>query len=310
MPIDFQRPIRSLRSLPSSEFEQDAQGGMPGMQSNDALLLRSLQGQRATETEERLFNATRTGDKNEALALKGLIGGLQEKQATSPLGLDIGRKEAGEDFMAEQGFKAQSQGFESPAAMSQYGRGQAEAKQQQPLEIARLQSNADLDKQRLANQGRIDLEQEQQKNPFLQYLQGGIAPPSNVKGMSVPGQGSVTFQSDPTSSMGKVPSSTYTQIQKAREARDRSGTGLFGMGGGRDRAQAALDQQIAAAFNQMNLPSEIRDTANQIMANPKAASAPFSAIAPGLVAEDGSSLSPEELQSVRVALSILRGKDF
>jgi hypothetical protein len=304
MPIDFQRPIRSLRSLPETAFDQSAQGGMGGMQANDALLLRSLQGQRADELEPRLFNAIRTGDRNEAVALKGLIGSIEDRRESSPLGQDIARKELGDDFLAEQGFKAKAQGFDTPAAMAQYGRGQAEAKLRQPLDVARMESETLLEKQRLANQGAINLEQEQQKNPLLEYLQGGAQIPSGVKGMSVPGQGSVTFQSNPSDSVGKVPTSTYSAIQKARDARDRSSTGLFGIGGGRDRAQAALDQQIAAAFNQMNLPSKVRDVANAIAADPEDAQKPFDALAADV---DG---DPQMLQQLRQALSILRGRDF
>jgi hypothetical protein len=133
------RPLTDLTGEPGgSPVEQDPS-------STDYLYKTRL----ADETKDRLFNATRAGDPNEAAALKGLLGTTEQDIADSPI---TQQRAQGEDYLAKQR-AARTVGFDSSQEQGQFG---------QKLEMAKATAPVDVEKLR----GMFGVQQEQERGKW------------------------------------------------------------------------------------------------------------------------------------------------
>jgi hypothetical protein len=198
------RPLTDLTGEPGgSPVEQDPS-------STDYLYKTRL----ADETKDRLFNATRAGDPNEAAALRGLLGTTEQDIADSPI---TQQRAQGEDYLARQR-AARLQGFDSSQEQGQFN---------QKLETTKATAPVDVEKLR----GMFNVQQEQERGKAL---------------VEASKQRELGYAGRTTASMIRNQNDNSTRLQVAKmNAGDRVGAAAIGrIITERSRIQEGIDRGV------------------------------------------------------------------
>jgi hypothetical protein len=168
MPINYFQPLDSLRNLPNSGFKYKAPdygvdstddtsavgapGGVPNIDTgqfhsdpNSNLELASLQDQRLSELKDNAAKGLRMAAPGNSQSE------LESDIASNPLTAQHGQVE---DYMKKRA-TAQLSGFHTPQEAAGYGRSMEEEKMRQPVTLAGMNNQTELQKQTLANQGSL-----------------------------------------------------------------------------------------------------------------------------------------------------------
>lgn len=313
----------------------NAAQALKGLRANEPLDAYLLQKQRQSELEDRVGRAERNG-----------VTSLQETQtnpygvwnnahtALQQVGDDLARSPVGPASAQAQevassrasdqaaiaagfggdrnimrgsrGYGNVGDGFSPTQRANEAGRAAAQYKVDVPVRAAEAAGATDVQKQGLANQGALGVQQEitsrEKNNPLLRLLDNGIDP-SKLKGVTIPHAGGVTFQS--TGAGGtKIPAPILTQIAAGRAAVQSKGEkGMFGMGGPTPE-KTQLDQSIANALTYVNAAPEIHEFAKGVADDPTLKDMSLDDI---LAHTGEDSLTPEEKAAVQDYLYIYRG---
>lgn len=313
MPIDYFKPLNSLRNLPGSALSSRFAGGGndPSLEGYD------LAGQLRSEAEENAISAQRAGAGRDAQAFDALSRLYKGDMDQSPITKQkafLDEAESANQAAMRQGFGIQDLNSPSQRA-GQYERQLETAKAMAPLEVARTnaqtalanaQTNAqaELAKQQEATRGVIEAAKINQK-PYDQFF--GAISGEDGRGLQ-PGDtasmGGMSFH------RGGVPHAAnvnplYTQLATARQALQQSQGGISGLFGGGSGQQAKVDQLVAAIIAQHPADNGIKNIARQIASDPEDKNLSFAQILPKI-----GGLPPDKVDQLRDLLSVLRGKDF
>lgn len=291
-------PPQTERAIPGSGLEPS-----PGLEQSPELQLHSLQGRRMDELDDRIFGAQRVGDAREVGALQGL---------RSSLGADIqeGPIEKQRPFVEDyekRRYEAGLGGFASPQEQAGYEQSMAAEKLRLPLQQEKIRGEYDLAKQQEASRGQLGVAQEYAKsNPLFSLLNSGNLDINNIRSLSSPRGGSVSFGA-PRTTPGYQ--QRLTRLENARRDWERSRWfGQYGAGGAGETA--AMNQAIADAIAEHPADEGVKDMVRQIVASPQYAQLPASQILNLIEPADGQPITPDEAQAIRDLLGIVRGRDF
>ena len=291
--------------IPSMKRPSAAQGLSElgaGMSANVPIALRGLQEQRQGELEDRIDSGAGIVDTSRE---KAFLGRLNNDISESPYTGDAEQNRVESIRGLQQ--QAQLQGFESPQVASEYGRAQERRKLEIPVEAQRAAGQQDVLKQQEANKGALAIQESKggQAENFLNMLNQTRASGGDVSHVTLPGGGgSVSYASGGNKI---VPPALTTQLQKARQAYESSG-GWFDFTQGAKKA--ALDQAIASVMNAHHAQPGIKDLVRSIAGNPRKSNLPADQLLSQIQPEDGSAMTPAEIQEFKDLLGIIRGRDF
>lgn len=265
----------------------------------------------------------------EVTALKNMLGSTQQDIAESPITSQIGEANdyrERERGAIEAGFGGGSfqrgpnqRQYQNPLqAQAQYGREQAEAKLQQPMDIARTQAEAELGKQRVASQGALDVAKEQsrggldiQRNftDFQRSLQGGQGG-QQPQSVTMPGRfggGSINMGAASSRIPKPIPPAVTQAITVARRNYEvaKQSEGMWSGSQASQAAKAALDQAIAAGI--YNFPADDpahKDFVQAILNDPQASKLALDQI---LQLKGETDVTPDEIAEIQEMLNLFRG---
>ena len=263
-----QQALDILRKLSTQPYKPD----IDSSQNDPDVQLYNVNNQRADEYKDRIFANQRAAAASmdpvqqgqyagEVGALKGMFGSAQQDIAESPI---TAQHTQTEDYRARQR-AAVEQGFNgTDPAQTQaiYGRTQAEAKLNQPTDIANIQAQSDLAKQQEASRGALGVAQEQrggamdiQKNfaDLQKSLFGGGGNGETPNRVTFPGRSGGGGFGFPTNPNGGNPSASLLNIvtRARQEVESAKASEHWYAPGTSERvtaAQAALDQAIGNVF--------------------------------------------------------------
>jgi hypothetical protein len=311
MPIDYFKPLDSLKTLPNSEFTRARGGfaGVPGSGSDD-LESFGLEDQLKREAELNSVSSQRAGDPRDAKAFSSLAGLYGDRMGSSQIGQQhdlLASRASADEAALQAGFGPEGMDVSnSPsAARGAYQRKLETTKVTAPLEVARTNAQGGVEQQRVANQGALDVAKEKgsQYENFLGMLNNTTGG-RGVSHLSAPGGGGVTFdQQRPT------PTPLIQGITNARAALEKAkqgAGGISGFMGGNSRLQAAqsvYDQAVQGALAQDPSDPEAKEYALSIAKHPQ-----FSKMGvDDILAAQGHQLLPEQRAELQRLLGLIRG---
>lgn len=305
MPIDYFKPLNSLRDLPGSALRSRfaGQGTQdPSLEGYD------LADQLASEAEENAIQAQRAGAGRDAQAFEALKNIYKGDMASNPITrqrLFLDQAEAANQAALREGFGAGANPDLPSAQAAGYGRQIETAKAMGPLRVAQENARAELEKARITGQSNVDVARIGQK-PYDQFFsvisgdQGQGMQPGDTASM-----GGMSFHKGGSPAHPNL-NPLYQQLATARQAAQTAGGGLAGFLGGGAAQQAKVDQLITAIMAQHPADEIVKNAARQISINPEDKNLPFDQIVPRL---EGN-ITPERISQLRELLAVLRGRDF
>ena len=272
-------------------------------------LARLRHGQRQ-EQEERLFNALRahggaTGAgpldaSGDIQALQGLLGSTKEAIAADPYTGEAAQAQTAAFDEATR--QAQMQGYASPQEAYRAAQEAERYKQDVPIRAAQAAGGLDIERQKIASQGAIDVAKEnaaaiQANQNFLQQLQGlGGA---NVRSFA-PKTGAVSFGAEP-----RVANPILDAVTNARRQYEQALQEFTPFTSPEINAKSALDAAIASALSQHPADPTLKDFAQMIANTPEYANMALPQI---LETEGEDQLTPQEINWLQQLVYITRGR--
>lgn len=269
-----------------------------GMQSNTPLGLLGLQEQRRSELDDpRFYDNPRVA---------GLKASLDTDIAANPITQQ--RPEVEAINRANQG--ALMAGFHGGAGQNpaqeaaEAGRQFETAKMRVPLDVANISGAADVAKQQEANKGALAVTEAKgaQAQNFLDMLNQARMSGADVKGISMPGGGSVSYQTPAAVPPGLLHDVTLTRaaLEKAKGA-----INLFGTNNANIAAmEAANKQAIASALSRHPAAPHIKQFVQGVLNDPVAAKLSLDDI---LQQQGETDITPEDKQMAQELLNAFRG---
>lgn len=285
-PGDVDIPKPSFQSEGGNEFQGPVQTefsrfdpaeaakslGVLGKQSfNPSSELYRLQDTRKGELDDRIAATIRAeGDQsNEVKGLKAYAGILDKDISENPIarGIDFDREiEDANNAARKLGFGGDPSSPLSQA--SAYTRELESRKANAPLDVARINAQGDIEKQRIASQGLLDISNSktEQAQNFMEMLQqlGGL---QGLRSVTVPNAGgSVGFQPEPKEQSQYFRDLTNNSARLAN-AEKVAAERWTQAGAEKDLAgpQAAYKQSLAQALSQLNLDPDMELFVSGIM---------------------------------------------
>jgi hypothetical protein len=278
----------AMRGLQAAAPEPVGDLSSSPMAANRPLDLLGLQENRAEELGRQIDVG---GDALGPGRFQSRLGRLQGDIAASPYTgtAERGRTQELRDLISG----AQTQGFESPQAAAQYGREQAEAKMNVPIEAAKATAGGNLAVEQERQKGALGVAKEY--TDIQRMLAGQAGTPGSR--FSTSGRGfSMTTPATP-----KIPPAIINRLTTAQMNFDRYGNARG--------AEGELNAAKVAAINSHPADADVKGLAQQISADPKGSQQPFSVIRQRLL-DTGNPISEQELEDLNELLGYLRGKSF
>lgn len=279
------------------------------------------------EFEDRAVRAVRAGDAREVAGLKAAMGFNQAHLDDS----DIGRQQASIQADEAANQQALREGFmydtgrgssRTPSQLKgEYIRGQEAAKISSPERVAKAQGEADIQKQREANEGAKEVEGIRQKGQYdianlgreqyqaiFDMLQGNPGAARDLKGVQLPGRysgGGITLQSDSAGS-NEMPAQLLTDFTNKRYLAEQAGVrNIFG---NTSPAGRALEQSGLAILQRHKATPEIKEVVRGILSDPDLADVhTVEEIYKAAPDRFSRPFTTEEATSINELLSLLKG---
>ena len=300
----MRRPGTQL--LNPDEFTQEPLSPGADPAPTDPSILNYLyQNRLKQELQERQFGAARTGDRNEAAALQGLMGQADERIAENPLT----RQAAEVDAFRQRRQGAVEQGFGGEVdpiqAMNRYERGIAERKLGVAERVAGIGAGGELAKQEAANRGALAVTESKgaQAQSFLDLMNQASMSGRQVGGITIPGGGgSVRFAPEQQVPPGLL--QTVTGARQRLEAEKNKAEWFNKNTEGIQAAQVTLNQAIANALSRDPAPPNLKEYVYAIIQDPTAANHSLDDI---LRLKGETDVTPEERNMMQQLLTTYRG---
>lgn len=325
-------------NYPKSQTGQSSVGNsaVQGLQSAGGMGIKSsIPGGVRQEPQEALNTFTGGASANTPLALQKSRLSVQDelKNRNANVGgsdprtkafLDIINQDLAEDpFTGEAaqakttgiekaGLQANLGGFRTPQEASEAARQAETYKVEAPERAARIAGQADIEKQRIASGGLLDIAKEQGQGAtnFLEMMRQMQASGGDIRGVTLPkGQGSLSFAPErqvPTALLRDVANSRRTlEAAKAAEHWYTPGSSAA-----IKTARKQLQADIDVALSQHPAGSTIRTIVQELNMHPEFANLTASQLASQgvLTGEDGSPATPDELDLIDSLLLLTRGQ--
>ena len=198
--------------------------------------------------------------------------------------------------------QAQMQGYASPQEAYQAAQEAERYKQDVPIRAAQATGGFDIERQKIASQGALDVAKEnaaaiQANQNFLQQIQGlGGA---NVRSFA-PKTGAVSFGAE-----SRVATPVLDAVTNARRQYEQAMQEFAPFTAPEQDAKLALDAAIASALSQHPADPTLKDFAQMIANTPEYASMAIPQI---LEAEGEDQLTPQEINWLQQLVYITRGR--